>query len=307
MASNQERREAARTTLEQTIAERRKQERRKKALLGIGAVVGVVALAGATFGVYTLASGDDSGAGSEASESVAAEDQGDEEFDEFFDEQQEIPEPEALPAGRAEALPPTVDCTYAESARPAAKDAELPAETGIPAEGTVAATINLNGEPVGVTLDRAKSPCTVNSFVSLAEQGYFDGTSCHRLTTAGILVLQCGDPSATGGGGPGYEFADEFPADQYQEAPRGGTIYPRGTVAMANAGPGTNGSQFFLVYGDSTLAPAYNIFGQIDDAGLAVIDAIAQAGVAENPEAGSNPDDGAPSVPAEITSVTVEE
>ncbi|WP_149359828.1 peptidylprolyl isomerase [Lolliginicoccus suaedae] len=302
MASNQERREAARTTLEQTIAERRKQERRKKVLLGAGAVVGVVALAGATFGVYTLASGGDSDG---ASDSVAAEDQGDEMFDEMFEEQQEIPEPEALPTERAEALPATVDCSYTDSGRPAAKEAERPAETGIPAEGNVAATINLNGEPVGVTLDRAKSPCTVNSFVSLAEQGYFDGTSCHRLTTAGIFVLQCGDPSATGGGGPGYAFADEFPADQYQEAPRGGTIYPRGTIAMANAGPGTNGSQFFLVYDDSPLAPAYNVFGQINDPGLAVIDAIAQAGVAENP--GSAPGDGAPSVPAEITSVTVEE
>ncbi|MBD8505315.1 peptidylprolyl isomerase [Hoyosella sp. G463] len=302
MASNQERREAARTTLEQTITERRKQERRKKALIGAGAVVGVVALAGATFGVYTLASGGDSG---DPGDSVAAEDQGDEMFDEFFDEPQEMPEPEALPDGRAEALPATVDCAYPESGRPAAKEAERPAETGIPAEGTVPATINLNGEPVGLSLDRAKSPCAINSFASLAEQGYFDGTSCHRLTTAGIFVLQCGDPSATGGGGPGYAFADEFPADQFQEQPPGGTIYPRGTIAMANAGPGTNGSQFFLVYDDSPLAPAYSILGQIDDAGLSVIDAIAQAGVDGNP--GSGPGDGAPSIPAEITSVTVEE
>ena len=95
--------------------------------------------------------------------------------------------------------------------------------------------------------------------MSLAEQGYFDDTTCHRLTTQGIFVLQCGDPTATGGGGPGYSFEDELD---------GAEKYPAGTIAMANAGPDTNGSQFFLVYEDTELPPSYTTFGTIDDAGL---------------------------------------
>jgi peptidyl-prolyl cis-trans isomerase B (cyclophilin B) len=142
-----------------------------------------------------------------------------------------------------------------------------------------------------IKLDPAKAPCTVNSFVYLAAQKYFDATPCHRLTTAGIFVLQCGDPTGTGSGGPGYEFGDENLT---------GAMYPAGTVAMANAGPGTNGSQFFLVYKDTTLAPNYTPFGTITG-GLAVIQKVAAAG-SDN----SNGDgDGKPNLPVEITSVTV--
>ena len=106
--------------------------------------------------------------------------------------------------------------------------------------------------------------------MSLAEQGYFDDTTCHRLTTKGIFVLQCGDPTATGSGGPGYSFEDELD---------GSEKYPAGTIAMANAGPDTNGSQFFLVYEDTELPPSYTTFGTIDDAGLDVVEEVADAGV----------------------------
>ena len=108
---------------------------------------------------------------------------------------------------------------------------------------------------VTITMDRAKAPCTVNSFVSLAGQGYFDQTRCHRLADSGIFILQCGDPTGTGQGGPGYQFANETDGTE---------SYTRGVVAMANAGPGTNGSQFFLVWDDSTSldrVPNYTIFG----------------------------------------------
>ena len=121
----------------------------------------------------------------------------------------------------------------------------------------------------GCKLDNGKAPCTVNSFASLAQQGYFDNTPCHRLTTAPELgVLQCGDPSGTGTGGPGYRFPNEYPTNQYRltdPALQVPVLYPRGTLAMANAGPGTNGSQFFLVYRDSMLPPTYTVFGTIDD------------------------------------------
>ena len=96
-------------------------------------------------------------------------------------------------------------------------------------------------------------------------QGYFEGTRCHRLTTEGIFVLQCGDPSATGMGGPGYSFADELSGTEQ---------YSAGTVAMANAGPNTNGSQFFIVFQDSMLPPAYTVFGHLDAASLKVVQKI---------------------------------
>ncbi|WP_436770678.1 peptidylprolyl isomerase [Yinghuangia sp. YIM S09857] len=123
---------------------------------------------------------------------------------------------------------------------------------------------------ITIALDAAKAPKTVNSFNFLAEKKYFDHTSCHRLTTGGMAVLQCGDPTASGSGGPGYEFEDENLT---------GATYPAGTVAMANSGPGTNGSQFFLVKEASTLPPKYTPFGRITG-GMEVLDKIVAAGTA---------------------------
>src|SRR2546430_242150 len=109
---------------------------------------------------------------------------------------------------------------------------------------------------ITVRLDPADAPCTVASFAYLAGRKFFDGTRCHRLVTSGIYVLQCGDPSGTGAGGPGYTYPDEN-----LSGTRG--TYPAGTVAMANAGPNTNGSQFFIVYQDSPLPPRYTPFGNV--------------------------------------------
>ena len=157
---------------------------------------------------------------------------------------------------------------------------------------------------IGLQLDNGKAPCTVNSFASLAQQGYFDGTTCHRLTTTPQLgVLQCGDPSGTGTGGPGYRFANEYPTNQYRLADpalKTPVMYPRGTLAMANKGSGTNGSQFFLVYADSMLPPTYTAFGTIDATGLATLDKVAAAGVAG---AGG---DGKPAMDVTIDSVRLD-
>ena len=102
-----------------------------------------------------------------------------------------------------------------------------------PGNRKVAATINTSVGPLAITLDADKAPCTVNSFLSLASQDYYDGTSCHRLgVNPGFELLQCGDPSGTGQGGPSYNFADEnLPTDQRP-------AYPAGVVAMANTGRG---------------------------------------------------------------------
>ena len=132
------------------------------------------------------------------------------------------------------------------------------------------------------------APLTVNAIAALAQKNYFDNTICHRLTTEGIFVLQCGDPTGTGTGGPGFNIPDENLPEAVENN------YPAGTVAMANAGPGTSGSQFFLVYQDTTLGPDYTIWGSITS-GLDILQTIASAGVVGGGA------DGAP-----VTGVTIE-
>jgi peptidyl-prolyl cis-trans isomerase B (cyclophilin B) len=116
------------------------------------------------------------------------------------------------------------------------------------------------------------APVTITVMSQLARAGYFDKTLCHRLTTEGIFVLQCGDPTATGSGGPTFRYRDEnLPLAAENN-------YPEGSVAMANSGPNTNGSQFFLVYKDTTLGPNYTLWGKIVS-GLEIVKFIAQGGV----------------------------
>ncbi|MEP9365139.1 peptidylprolyl isomerase [Nocardioides sp. CN2-186] len=193
-----------------------------------------------------------------------------------------------------------VSCDYPAGGGDAAKDVDPPPATATQT-GTVAATIATSAGDLHADLDADATPCTVNSFVSLAEQGYFDGTSCHRLTTGGIFVLQCGDPTGTGSGGPGYSFDDELDSLPKPDAD-GSIAYPAGTLAMANAGPGTNGSQFFVVYDDTRLPPAYTVFGTIDDASVAIVQKVAKAGTDD----ANGPGDGHPNTPVDISKVTVD-
>jgi peptidyl-prolyl cis-trans isomerase B (cyclophilin B) len=191
--------------------------------------------------------------------------------------------PVTAPAGN-------VVCDYVPDGQ--AARAVLPPSAIEPNTGAATATIELTGAasgPVTVDLDRGTAPCTVGSFAHLAQSGYFDGSPCHRLTASTTLhVLQCGDPSGTGRGGPGYAFADETDP---------GMTYPAGTLAMANAGPDTNGSQFFLVYQDSVLPPDYTVFGTVTG-GLDVVTGIAAQGTTSG-------NDGAPVQPVAISSVAV--
>lgn len=171
-------------------------------------------------------------------------------------------------------------------------------------KGKVLVQVKTNQGDIPLILDRAKAPCTVHSFIHLAEHRFYDKTECHRLTAYPTLkVLQCGDPSNTGEGGPGYKYKDELPTD-LKPAPNNptgpGRIYPRGTLAMANAGPDTNGSQFFLVQSDSTLRPNYTVFGTILPEGLKTLDKIAAGGIA-----GENPLDGRPNIKSELKKVKV--
>lgn len=149
---------------------------------------------------------------------------------------------------------------------------------------------------IDIALKTKAAPHTVNSFNFLAAKGYFDHTKCHRLTTSNIYVLQCGDPTGSGSGGPGYTIPDE----NLKDASLKGNVYPAGTIAMANTGQAhTGGSQFFLVYQDSQLPPSYTPFGTVSESGMTVLKKIAAAG--ESTGAG----DGAPNATVVINKATV--
>ena len=169
----------------------------------------------------------------------------------------------------------------------AAPAVELP-NAGITESNKASITFTTNQGEIVVETTPALAPLTVNAIAALAQKNYFDNTICHRLTTEGIFVLQCGDPTGTGTGGPGFNIPDENLPQPTENN------YPAGTVAMANAGPGTSGSQFFLVYQDTTLGPDYTIWGSITS-GLDILQTIASAGVVDGGA------DGAP-----LTGVTIE-
>jgi peptidyl-prolyl cis-trans isomerase B (cyclophilin B) len=200
--------------------------------------------------------------------------------------------PSASPSPSASAA----GCNYSKSGE-ASKQVDLPAYD--PAKAATYKkpfTVDLATDQGDITITMAadKAPCTTNSFKHLAQAKYFDGTACHRLTTSNIFVLQCGDPTATGSGGPGYQFGEENLPDE------GENNYPAGTVAMANAGSGTNGSQFFLVYKDTTLPANYTIFGTVTK-GLEVVQKVADAGSDDSNGTG----DGKPKLPITIKTATV--
>lgn len=162
-------------------------------------------------------------------------------------------------------------CEYVATGE-ASKPVDPPPSSAVPAHGTITYVMKLDSGDVKLTLNRSKAPCTVNSFVSLADQGFFDKTSCHGLSDTGTYVLQCGDPTGTGKGGPGYQFANETDGTE---------SYLRGVVAMANAGRDTNGSQFFLFWADSTGLDAkhqYTIFGEMDPDSADVVASIGGQG-----------------------------
>lgn len=154
--------------------------------------------------------------------------------------------------------------------------------------------------PITIALDTTKAPKNANSLAFLAGEGYFDDTTCHRLTTEGIFVLQCGDRTGTGAGNPGYTTGDE---NLPKADATGIATYPKGAVAMAEPSGGEAGGQFFLVYQDSPLPPDYTIVGTISD-GLQVVEDVAAAGVAAD---SPNPADGPPAEPITITAARVQQ
>lgn len=196
------------------------------------------------------------------------------------------------------------NCQYPASSDGSFKPVNPPPSGRVPTTPPqIHAVLSTNFGDIGIQLANNESPCAVNSFTSLARQQFFDNTECGRLTVqpdAGLLL--CGGPGAEGTGGSGYEFADEYPTNQYAPGDpelRQTVIYPRGTIAMANNGPNTNSSQFSLLFQDMEMEPTSTILGTIDQSGLDVLDKIAQAGVAGNRQSGM------PAKPVMINSVKI--
>jgi cyclophilin family peptidyl-prolyl cis-trans isomerase len=191
----------------------------------------------------------------------------------------------------------TISCEYVpdESGNPNLTDVGTPpAPEATPTQGTATLRMATDQGDLTLTLDRAKAPCAAASFVHLTQVGFYDGSPCHRLSTnESFGLLQCGDPTGTGSGGPSYKYAEEVTPE---------TTYPRGTIAMAKtAAPATTGGQFFLTFTDVELPPQYTVVGTIDEAGLGVLEKVAAGGV----QGAEGPGDGAPNTPVTITDMSV--
>jgi peptidyl-prolyl cis-trans isomerase B (cyclophilin B) len=186
--------------------------------------------------------------------------------------------PPASPLAKVPAKAPatvTSHCTYTKSGTAARKVSLPPSKPDSSAKSK--ATITTNRGTIVIDLLNKWAPCTVNSFVSLSRQGFYNNTPCPRVVSSGIYVLQCGDPTGTGRGGPGYAFANENTT---------GATYPAGTLAMANSGgAASNGSQFFIVYAPGQLGPDYTPFGVVAK-GLDIVRKVAEAGNNGNSPAG---------------------
>jgi peptidyl-prolyl cis-trans isomerase B (cyclophilin B) len=269
VAGKDRKKQLARQRYERQRARHEAQQRRARRTKIIGSVVAIVLVAGAGAGLAAVIGGGKPAKNSQAAATSAA-----------------------TPTPQPSVSVKPGECAYRPSAEKAAKAVGTPPKKPTN-KGTVRATVKTNLGDIVMDLDGTKAPCTVNSMVHLAQKNYFDHTNCHRLVTTGIKVLQCGDPTGTGSGGPGYQFANENTK---------GAKYSRGVLAMANAGPDTNGSQFFIVYGDSTQLPAdYTVFGKVVQ-GMNVVDEVAKAGAAApDPNTGNT----APKKKIEIQDVTI--
>jgi peptidyl-prolyl cis-trans isomerase B (cyclophilin B) len=265
--TNKQRRQAAQRHLQRQLERRAELARRRRRNLLIGVVVAaVVVVAGAALLIAGIGGGKNSTAASGTTSAGASK--------------------------TVDGSDGTCDFTPDTSGNPNLKNVGTP-PAQVPTSGLVNLTMNTNFGAIGLVLDQAKAPCASASFVYLTQQKFFDNTPCHRETDSeGLKVLQCGDPSGSGSGGPSYTFPTQV---------TGSETYKRGTLAMANSGSGTDGSQFFLVYGDSQLSPDYTVVGTIDDAGLKVLDTIA----ANGNNAANGAGDGAPNQPVTITSMTL--
>ena len=275
MPTNKQRRQAAQRHLQRQLERRTELAKKRRRNLGIVATVvavAVVVVAGLLItGVFT--GDDDSPTASGSSTSAGAT------------------------AARTTNADGTVSCTFTpdDSGNPNLTDVGTPpTPEATPAQGTSTLLMSTDQGDLTLTLDRAKAPCAASSFTYLAQQKFFDGSTCHRLVNQeNFGVLQCGDPTGTGSGGPSYKYDEEVTPE---------TTYPRGTIAMAKTSePNTTGSQFFLCFVDTDLPPQYTVVGTVDEPGLKVLEKVAAGGIKDVGPTG----DGAPAIPVNITTLSV--
>ncbi|HUQ61402.1 peptidylprolyl isomerase [Lentzea sp.] len=195
------------------------------------------------------------------------------------------------PVASASPVTPTARCEFIPTPEnPAARPVQPPGAV-VPARGTVKVTIVTNYGVVVADLDRANAPCGVENFAHLARSWFYTMSQCWRLTdTTRLGVLQCGDIYRAEEGGPGYRFADEVTGEE---------TYPRGTIAYGNQGPGTNGSEFFIVHSFANISPVYTVMGHVTY-GMDTLDRIVKAGIVPRPDGLL---DGAPKKPVRILHV----
>ncbi|MCE7010537.1 peptidylprolyl isomerase [Kibdelosporangium philippinense] len=278
MPTNQQRREAAKRKLERQLTRRAERAKKRRIVATALTVGGVVVVVGLIYLLVVLNTGDstDTAASETSSETP--------------------PPPPETTSG---------PCKYEKTPdKPAAKPVDVPQDVDpTPNAGTAKVNLKTNQGDIALTLDRAKAPCTAQAIEHLIKAKYYDGTPCHRLVnSSGLKVLQCGDPQGQGSGGPGFQIKDELASLPKPAEGQQAVSYPKGTLAMANAGPNTNGSQFFMVYGDSQLPPNYTVFGTIDASGLATLDKIASGGITPGQ---NGAEDGAPKNAVTIETATV--
>jgi peptidyl-prolyl cis-trans isomerase B (cyclophilin B) len=267
-------RAAARARLEKEMAERAEAARKRRQRQAvIGSAIAVIVIAGVAFWIVSSRGSDDNSNPSAASSA-------------------------APPAGQ-------VACSWTPedaSTGGKIKDVGTPAPT-VPNTGKDTMTISTNLGAISATVDKTKAPCTAAAFEYLASKKFWDNTKCHRLTSEGIKVLQCGDPTATGkgyrqsdgSGGPSFRYAEENLPTSAKPP------YPRGTIAMAKTQqPGSTGSQFFIVYGDTQLDPSYTVLGTVTK-GMEVVDQVAKAGT----DNANGPGDGHPKKEIDIKTLTM--
>jgi peptidyl-prolyl cis-trans isomerase B (cyclophilin B) len=277
VTSNRDRQRAgARARLERDMAERAERKRRQRRTQATVAITAgsLVVLVGVAFAVWKLT--DDKG------------------------------KPSASASASASAAP--AECKWNPLVDPSASPSPQPLPTtiknvgtppaGEPRSGTQVMTMTTSQGVIKIEVETGKAPCAAASFTYLAGKKFFDNSKCHRMVTTGIFVLQCGDPSATGTGGPAYRFNEENLPTNRRPA------YPEGTVALAKTqDPGTSGSQFFICYKDTELDAAYTILGHVTE-GLDIVKKVAAAGVIPDPQAQSA-GDGAPKLEVKVLSLTL--
>jgi peptidyl-prolyl cis-trans isomerase B (cyclophilin B) len=278
VAGKDRKRELARQRYERQLQRRAIRQARARRMKIIGTVAAVVVVAGGSGAIAFAMSGPDKNKTSAAASSST---------------------PSSTPSAAPSVSVKPGECAYqplpAEAAQ-GAKDVGKPPLK--PVKGTYKMTLDTSLGTIVATVDGTKAACTVNSFKYLASKKFFNNTTCHRLVTEGIKVLQCGDPTGTGTGGPAYGFGNE---NVPKAGNSGQATYKRGVIAMAHSSaPNSNGSQFFIVYGDSPLPADYTVFGQITQ-GMDVVDKVAKAGAEPADQTGNT----APKKKIEIKDLTV--